>query len=208
MEELAYAFQSLSDSACWHWGLTCCFNRNKTFLGTKFLSNACFSWDLQAMDPFLSPVFTDGGIRWRPAEQPSNCQHPGHWCQWQYAHVWRGLLQCWCLHRHAARGNSPTGNQSTNCPLAFLPLFNSITPFPAIHFSFVTITKNISCTQSFMIRIYPCSYPVNCVDMKNLWNCSFHLIYNRGSQVRENVSLHPHCTVLTNPATGTIYFKS
>lgn len=64
-------------------------------------------------------VFTDGGVRWHPAKYPSHCQHPGHWRKWQYAHVCRGLLQHWGLHRHAAGGDGATGNQSNHRSLSF-----------------------------------------------------------------------------------------
>lgn len=144
-------------------------NKNCCPLGTHFLM--CLKPMLSTSSSFSVP---DGGIGRRPAEQPSDCQHPGHRRQWQHAHVCQGLLQCWGLHRHAAGGNRSPGNRkgkcSSTCSLA-LSLF---------------VPTVVSTTCPFVLEEHRCTDPVHCVDRN-----SFLLLHSHDSRVKKDASLHP-----------------
>lgn len=133
-------------------------------------------------------VFTDGGIRWRPAEQPCNCQHPGHRCQWQHTHICWGLLQCRSLHRHAAWGDCTTGNQSQTSHCFFfcsLSLALRLTP------PFLSPSHRIS--LKYAQSKLPQQSGTLCWQAKP-WNSSLRLICSHDRLVRKNVYLLPHCT--------------
>lgn len=112
---------------------------------------------------FLFLVSTDGGVRRRPAQRPRHCQHPGHWRQWQYAHVWRGLLQRWSLHRHAAGGDGPTGNQSSDRSLSLVVAL-ALLLYASVLFPPVTQNLFLSRTRSFMLKANTRNNPAHCVD--------------------------------------------
>lgn len=115
-------------------------NKNCCPLGTHFLM--CLKPMLSTSSSFSVP---DGGIGRRPAEQPSDCQHPGHRRQWQHAHVCQGLLQCWGLHRHAAGGNRSPGNRNLHAHSHYLFLSPLWSP-PRVLSCLKSIAALIPCT--------------------------------------------------------------
>lgn len=98
---------------------------SRIYFNKRILFTCCYNI-------FLCLVFTVGGVRWRPTEQPSNCQHLGYWCQWQHAYVCRGLLQRRSLHRHAARGDGAAGNQSSKRVPDFSPSLSALKFIPRL----------------------------------------------------------------------------
>lgn len=146
---------------------SCCGQIKTTVLHAHTFSHVCKTYALYTSSSFSVP---DGGIGWCPAEQPSDCQHPGHRRQWQHAHIYQGLLQCWGLHRHAAGGNCSPGNRMGKC---------SSSPTYSLGLSLFVPTA-ASTMLPFMLE----EHPTRCVDRN-----SFLLIHSHDSRVKKDASL-------------------